>query len=52
MLKGKRESLVIQMYHCKDWKSDERSRLSLEEKSVLEIRKGKTNWGHIMHRET
>lgn len=52
MLKRKGESLVIQTYHCKDWKSDERSRLSLEQKSVLKIRKGKTNWRDIMHKET
>lgn len=43
MLKGKKESLVIQTYHCKVWKSGKKSRLCLEEKSVLEIRKVKTN---------
>lgn len=48
----RRKGITCDTDHCKDWKSDKKSTPSLEEKSMLEIRKGKTNWGDIKHRET
>lgn len=34
---------MIQMYHCRDWKNAKNSMPSLKERSVVEIRKEKTN---------
>lgn len=43
---------MIQMCHCKNWKNAIKSMPSLEERSVVEIRKEKTNLGNIKHIET